>query len=74
MEFEKPYRRHADYFGKDTRIKKSGDKYRATVEVLNGDGLYYWLLQYGLHVRVISPESVIEELKKSLKTMLKEYR
>jgi len=75
LEFEKPYIDDiADYFGKDTRIKKSGDKYRATVEVLNGDGLYYWLLQYGLHVRVISPESVIEELKKSLKTMLKEYR
>jgi predicted DNA-binding transcriptional regulator YafY len=64
----------ADNFGRNIKIKSEGDKCRTTVEVLDGDGLYFWLLQYGLHVKAVSPDSVVKEMKKRLKTMLKNYR
>lgn len=64
----------ADQFGKEISIKPYGDRYRTTVTVLDGEGLYFWLLQFGLHVTVVSPESVREKLKEKLSRMLERYQ
>jgi predicted DNA-binding transcriptional regulator YafY len=64
----------ADQFGKEIKIKPYGNLYRTTVTVLDGEGLYFWLLQYGLHVTVVSPDSVREKMKEKLGKMLERYQ
>lgn len=62
-----------DYFGTDIVFRKHDDGYHATVKVMDSEGLYYWLLQYGSNVKVISPDSVKEKLLGKVKGVLKMY-
>lgn len=63
-----------DYFGKDITFNKSGnDLYRVSVQVFNGEGLYFWLLQHGEHIRVIEPESVRYKLLEKIKVIADAY-
>jgi predicted DNA-binding transcriptional regulator YafY len=53
-----------DYFGEDLKFRENGseDEFEVHVSVNNADGLYYWLLQHGENVKVVSPEPVRDEL------------
>lgn len=51
-----------DRFGQDIRITKNGDMYEMTVYTEESSGLYFWLLQFGEEVTVVSPERVREEV------------
>lgn len=57
-----------DYFGENIEFKQNGsDEYDVRVAVNEGDGLYFWLLQYGENVKVVSPVQVREELLKRVR-------
>ncbi len=62
-----------DYFGTDIAFKKCENGYLVTVNVMDSDGLYYWLLQYERNVKVISPASVKEKLLSKVKGILELY-
>lgn len=63
-----------DYFGKDISIMQEDDKYvQVTVPAADGRGLYYWLMQYGENVEVLSPESVRNEVIERLSHVCRKY-
>lgn len=62
-----------DYFGKDIKIVPYGDSYRLTIRTEESDGLYYWLLQYGECVTVISPERVRAEVVRRIEKIRSRY-
>jgi predicted DNA-binding transcriptional regulator YafY len=45
----------------------------ATIDVTDGDGLYFWLLQHSENIEVLEPLSVRDELIQSIKNILKKY-
>lgn len=62
-----------DWFGSNiTFVKEKGDKISGSANV-NLEGMKYWALQYGDHVKVISPKKLVDEIKKSIKCMNKKY-
>lgn len=63
-----------DYFGRDISIMQEDDKYvQVTVPAADGRGLYYWLMQYGENVEVLSPESVRNEVIERLSHVCRKY-
>lgn len=64
-----------DYFGEDLKFRENGSEgeYEVHVSVNNGDGLYYWLLQHGENVKVVSPDPVRNELLRRIDTIRSLY-
>ena len=63
-----------DRFGKDTIFNKIGDSHfqvKTMVEV--SETFFAWLVQFGTKVKIISPQNVLEDYKKFLNNILKEY-
>ena len=63
-----------DRFGKDTIFNKIGDSHfqvKTMVEV--SETFFAWLVQFGIKVKIISPQNVLEDYKKFLNNILKEY-
>ncbi|MCH3964507.1 MAG: WYL domain-containing protein [Clostridium sp.] len=48
--------------------------YQLTVNVMDGEGLYYWLLQYGRNIKIISPASVRERFFEKVCEILELYK
>lgn len=63
-----------DYFGTELHFKNAGDKYQVTVDVMDSQDLYYWLLQYGRNIKIISPASVREKFIEKVREILKLYK
>lgn len=63
-----------DYFGPYIKIKKLPSGFDITVEVNDGNGLYYWLMQHGTNIKVVSPQNVIDKLKLKLQETLELYK
>jgi predicted DNA-binding transcriptional regulator YafY len=64
-----------DYFGNDLIISKVEEEMiEVSVGVRDGEGLYYWILQHGSNMEVISPIEIRQEVKKRLKNTLKLYK
>ena len=62
-----------DWFGDDLRfIKEENNEVLCEVSV-NLKSMKLWALQYSPHVKVISPKSLVEEIKQDLKYALNEY-
>ena len=63
-----------DWFGLDTRLIKEDDDDNiiATVSV-NEQAMFYWAMQYGEHIEVLSPESLREKLNAAIKNMAERY-
>lgn len=62
-----------DYFGSELIFREQDDGYLVTIDVMDSEGLYYWLLQYEKHVKVISPTSVKDKLLEKVKGILELY-
>lgn len=62
-----------DYFGTNMNLIKSGNKLIAELEVLENEGLYYWLLQYAESTRVLAPERVRNNLLEKLQKIRQRY-
>lgn len=64
-----------DWFGTETSrfIEQAGDKVTAEVKV-NRKAMTKWALQYALHVRVLSPADLVEEIKENIQKANEMYR
>lgn len=63
-----------DWFGTDFHIQ-SKQKSRMVIRVsCNRQALFYWLLQYGPFVELLSPESLRNEIKAELQKMYTKYQ
>ena len=60
-------------FGKINIYNIDDTSLTATMDVTDGDGLYFWLLQHSENIEVLEPLSVRNELIQSLKNILKKY-
>ena len=59
-----------DWFGKDVGFSDITDD-EATVKVkVNEEAMKLWALQYALHVRILSPQSMAEDIRRNLETAL----
>ncbi len=62
-----------DWFGKDVKLSDvSEDEMTVTVQV-NEEAMKLWAMQYALHVKVLSPQSMKDEIKLNLETALSKY-
>ncbi|MBQ7661630.1 MAG: WYL domain-containing protein [Clostridia bacterium] len=62
-----------DWFGTDVRFSdESDDEVTARVEV-NLCAMKLWAIQYGPYVKVLSPQTLAEEVKQGLEMALKQY-
>jgi predicted DNA-binding transcriptional regulator YafY len=62
-----------DWFGTDVSFfKESEDEIRVATRV-NYHAMKYWAMQYGYHVTVTSPPTLVEEIKNELNAAAKKY-
>lgn len=61
-----------DWFGKYAKVKKENDKLVAYV-TCNEDSLFYWILQYGEGFKLLSPEPLVERVKKHIEQQREKY-
>lgn len=63
-----------DWFGSEADIKKDeGDGFFYFTVKSDKNSIIYWLLQYGDKFTLVSPDSLIEDLKKALRDQLAKY-
>ena len=62
-----------DWFGKNAKIYKENDKLMAKVKC-DKEAFFYWAMQYGTHIRIVSPESMVESVKKAANDILEQYK
>ena len=75
MKLNKPYviQYVYDWFGRSTKIYKQDNNLMAKVKC-NESAFFYWVMQYGEHVIVISPQSMIERIKNAAISILDQYK
>ncbi len=62
-----------DWFGKDIRIDKYGDKQVKITVKVSPSAMEHWALQYAGYVTVTSPQSLVESIKTRLQTAVGKY-
>lgn len=62
-----------DFFGRDIHLTSSENAYEVTLQTIESDGLYYWLLQYGEHITIQKPQSVRDEYLRRIKKIEEKY-
>lgn len=64
-----------DWFGKDFRIIEKDEKKKSIVISVkcNYNAMFYWALQYGAYVEVLSPPALRNEIADTIKAMNKRY-
>ena len=61
-----------DWFGKNAKIYKKDDKLIADIKC-NESALFYWYMQYSETFTIISPQSMIDRVKKEAERIAKKY-
>ena len=62
-----------DWFSKDVRLSKDGEE-NVIVDVrVNEEAMFYWSMQYGEHIEVLSPESLRSKIKDTTKQIFEKY-
>ena len=62
-----------DWFGKDIRIDKYGEKQVKITVKVSPSAMEHWALQYAGYVTVTSPQSLVESIKNRLQTAVEKY-
>ena len=64
-----------DWFGRDFRIvDEDRDRGEITISLkCNYTAMFYWALQYGAYVEILSPKELRKELGKTIKKMNEKY-
>lgn len=62
-----------DWFGHNVEIYKDGDKLMVRVRC-NHQALFYWLMQYGEHIHLVSPQELVDEIKAAAERILENYK
>lgn len=63
-----------DWFGKDFKIIKKGDEDMTISVKCNREAIFYWALQFGAHVEVLSPADLRKELAETINIMNERYK
>lgn len=63
-----------DWFGNDFQIRNSTDKYYLISVDVNINAMYYWALQYGAYVEILSPTELRENLGNTINKMCEKYK
>ena len=61
-----------DWFGENARIFKKDEKLYAKIRC-DESALFYWLLQYGNHFKLLEPKSLVDTVVKHLKKEIEKY-
>jgi predicted DNA-binding transcriptional regulator YafY len=62
-----------DWFGMDFKIVKEIDDDIIVSVTCNYNAMFYWALQYGSYVEVLTPQKLREELKDTICKMYERY-
>lgn len=62
-----------DWFGKDVTFSDETDEEVTCSVYVNEMAMRKWALQYALHVRVLSPQSMVDGVKEDLKKAMRNY-
>ncbi|MCH5184558.1 MAG: WYL domain-containing protein [Oscillospiraceae bacterium] len=62
-----------DWFGKDIRFKNESENHVTAVVTVNETAIRKWALQYALHVRIIAPQELADNIKQDLREAMKNY-
>lgn len=62
-----------DWFGKDVTFSDETDEEVTCSVYVNEMAMRKWALQYALHVRVLSPQSMVDGVKEDLKRAMENY-
>ncbi len=63
-----------DYFGEDVKFSnETEDEITATV-IVNEQDMRFWALLYALQIKVISPQSLVDDIKADLQKAVEQYR
>lgn len=75
MELKQPYvvQYIYDWFGKNAKIYKENDKLIARVKC-DKIAFFYWVMQYGEHLHMLSPQSMIDWVKEAANAILENYK
>lgn len=65
-----------DWFGRDIKVlSKNSDTGDIVVRVIcNYNAMFYWALQYGLHIEVLEPKNLRKELVEAIQRMAEKYK
>ena len=62
-----------DWFGNNAKIYKDDGKLYANIKS-NDNAFFFWALQYQEHIKILSPDSMVEKIKNTLVESLKKYQ
>ena len=62
-----------DWYGKDIKIETETDEECIITVKVNRQAFFFWALQYGLHIEVLEPGDLREEIKNAIKQMSDKY-
>ena len=63
-----------DYFGEDVKFSnETEDEITATV-IVNEQDMRFWALLYALQIKVISPQSLVDDIKNDLQKAVEQYK
>ena len=62
-----------DWFGKDIRISKHGEKQLKVSVKVSPMAMEHWAMQYASHVKIVSPRTLVDVVKADLEEAVKMY-
>ena len=62
-----------DWFGNAIEFKNETDETVVATVTVNDVAIRKWALQYGLHIKILSPQSLVEEIKQDIKNVANNY-
>ena len=61
-----------DWFGNNARVYEDNNKIYASIKS-NDKAFFFWALQYQEHIKVLSPQAMVDKLINTFKESLKKY-
>ncbi len=62
-----------DWFGKDIKFSDATDDEVTVTVKVNPIAMKMWALKYSRHIRVISPQTLVDEIKEDIEFAMKNY-
>ena len=63
-----------DWFGKDIQLSDETEDEITAIVSVNLNAMRLWALQYALHVRILEPETLKEQIKEDVRNVAENYR